>query len=405
MDFDIEWDHRGLSSLKWEFIVKDGEPQPWDGTDARLGDNRTLPMWVADMDFRVAEPIISALRERVERGIYGYAGKTERYLQAVSTWMETRHGLSIDPDWIVPTVGIVPALHMIVRRFTTSRDSVLIQRPVYYPFSYAVANNGRQVVSNSLQLVDDCYEMNFSDLEKKIKDHDVKLAILCNPHNPVGRAWSTKELSKFGEICTRHQVLVISDEIHGDLVLPGYQLSSYGMLDPTITKNSIICTAASKTFNLAGLKTSNLIIPDAALRAEMKSEILSTGLWGLNPLGLVATQAAYESGENWLSEVLSYISDNHEYTRQFIAQHVPLLHVIPAEATYLSWIDCRKLGLSDPELQSMMMRDARLYLDEGSIFGPEGEGFIRVNLACPRSLLEIALFRLKSAVEEQGGRQ
>lgn len=401
MDFDTEWDHRGLSSLKWEFIIKDGEPQPWNGTNETLGDSRTLPMWVADMDFRVAEPIISALRERVERGIYGYAGKTDGYLKAVAGWMEAHHGFSVDLDWIVPTVGIVPALHMIVRRFTQSGDSILIQRPVYYPFSSAIANNDRHVVSNSLQLVDDCYRMDFNDLENKIKKHDVKLAILCNPHNPVGRVWSKEELSKFSEICDRYQVLVISDEIHGDLVLPDHQLSSYGLFDPTITKNSIICTAASKTFNLAGLKTSNLIIPNQALRAEMKSEILATGLWGLNPLGLVATQAAYECGESWRREVISYISNNHAYTHRFISQHVPLLRVIPAEATYLSWIDCRKLGINDHELHDMMMRDARLYLDEGSIFGPEGSGFIRVNLACPRSLLETALLRIKSTVEER----
>ena len=399
IDFDTEWDHRGLSSLKWEFIVRDSEPEPWERTDPELGDDRVIPMWVADMDFRVAEPIIAALRRRVESGIYGYASKTSGYLCAVADWIQRRYGWAVDQDWIVPTVGIVPALHMIVRQFTEPGAGVLIQRPVYHPFSYAIVNNNRQVVCNSLRLNGDHYEMDFDDLEIKAKNSNVKLAILCNPHNPVGRVWSEEELSRFADICHRHEILVVADEIHGDLILPGHQLTSYGLLDPERTENSIVCTAASKTFNLAGLKTSNLIIRNEDLRAKMKGEIRATGLWGLNPLGLVATQAAYEAGEPWLEEVIQYIAKNHTYLASYIGEHIPQLRVIPAEATYLAWVDCRNLGLDENALSHLMMENARLYLDDGSIFGPEGSGFFRINLACPRSLLEQALGRIRQAVE------
>ena len=399
IDFDAEWDHRGLGSLKWEFIVRDGEPQPWDRTDPDLGEDRVLPMWVADMDFRVAEPIIAALQHRVESGIYGYAGKTPGYLSAVADWVQRRHGWFVDQDWIVPTVGIVPALHLIVRQFTEPGDGVLIQRPVYHPFSFAIINNDRQVVCNPLELDGDHYQINFDDLETKAKASNVKLAILCNPHNPVGRVWSKDELSRFAEICHHHDVMVVSDEIHGDLILPGHHLTSYGLLDSEETEKSIVCTAASKTFNLAGLKTSNLIIRDPEIRTSMKKEIRNTGLWGLSPLGLAATQAAYEAGEPWLEEVIQYIASNHEFLASYIEKYIPALRVIPPQATYLAWIDCRNLGLDENALSQLMMKDARVYLDDGHIFGPEGAGFIRLNLACPRSILEQALDRIRKAVE------
>jgi len=399
VDFDTEWDHRGLSSLKWEFIVRDGEPQLWEGTNPDLGDQRVLPMWVADMDFRVAEPIISALEDRVKRGIYGYAAKTPEYVSAVVSWMQRRHSWTVDKEWVVPTVGIVPALHMIVRQFTDPGDGVLIQRPVYYPFSYAIENNQREVVSSSLCLKDDKYEMAFDELEAKIRQSNIKLAILCNPHNPVGRVWSLDELSRFAEICYQNDILVVSDEIHGDLVMPGHTLTSYGRLDPTFTEKSIVCTAASKTFNLAGLKTSNLVIRDPAIRRKMKQEIRASGLWGLNPLGLVATQAAYNSCESWLDEAINYIAANHEFLCNYLRSHIPKLRAIPVESTYLAWIDCQNLDLEDKSLNALMMDKAKVYLDDGLIFGPEGAGFVRINLACPRSVLAQALERIRTAVE------
>lgn len=398
VNFDTEWDHRGLSSLKWEFIVREGEPQPWENTSPDLGDERILPMWVADMDFRVAEPIISALENRVKSGIFGYAAKTPGYLSAVINWMQRRHRWTVDEEWIVPTVGIVPALHMIVRQFTNPGDDVLIQRPVYYPFSYAVENNQRKVISNSLSLKDERYEMDFDDLEVKIKQSNIALAILCNPHNPVGRVWSIDELSRFAEICYQNEILVVSDEIHGDLTLPGKNMTPYGRLDSKFTEKSIICTAASKTFNLAGLKTSNLVIRDPIIRGKMKQVIRASGLWGLNPLGLVATQAAYNSGESWLKDVINYIVGNHEFLGNYLRTHIPQLRVIPVESTYLAWIDCRELALDNDSLAALMIDNAKVYLDDGTMFGPEGAGFVRINLACPRSLLEQALDRIRAAV-------
>lgn len=398
VNFDTEWDHRGLSSLKWEFIVREGEPQPWENTSPDLGDERILPMWVADMDFRVAEPIISALENRVKSGIFGYAAKTPGYLSAVINWMQRRHRWTVDEEWIVPTVGIVPALHMIVRQFTNPGDDVLIQRPVYYPFSYAVENNQRKVISNSLSLKDERYEMDFDDLEVKIKQSNIKLAILCNPHNPVGRVWSIDELSRFAEICYQNEILVVSDEIHGDLTLPGKNMTPYGRLDSKFTEKSIICTAASKTFNLAGLKTSNLVIRDPIIRGKMKQVIRASGLWGLNPLGLVATQAAYNSGEPWLKDAIKYIAGNHEFLGNYLRTHIPQLRVIPVESTYLAWIDCRELALADDSLAALMIDNAKVYLDDGTMFGPEGAGFVRINLACPRSVLEQALDRIRAAV-------
>jgi cystathionine beta-lyase len=355
-------------------------------------------MWVADMDFRVAEPIISALENRVKSGIFGYAAKTPGYLSAVINWMQRRHGWTVDEEWVMPTVGIVPALHMIVRQFTNPGDDVLIQRPVYYPFSYAVENNQRKVISNSLCLKGERYEMDFDDLEVKIRQSNITLAILSNPHNPVGRVWSIDELSRFAEICYKNEILVVSDEIHGDLTLPGQNLTPYGRLDSKFVEKSIICTAASKAFNLAGLKTSNLVIRDPVIRGKMKQVIRASGLWGLNPLGLVATQAAYNSGEPWLKDAIKYIAGNHEFLGNYLRTHIPKLRAIPVESTYLAWIDCRELALDDDSLAALMIDNAKVYLDDGTMFGPEGAGFVRINLACPRSVLKQALDRIRTAV-------
>ena len=399
-EFDNEVDHRGLSSLKWEFFIQDGEPKLWPHSDLSNGNEKILSMWVADMDFRVAEPIISALEKRIQRGVLGYAAKTPDYLAAVVNWMEQRHQWIIDEEWILPTVGIVPALHMIVRQFTNPGDSVLIQRPVYHPFSYAIDNNGRQLISNSLLLHEDRYEMNFNDLEEKIKQSGAKLAILCNPHNPIGRVWSKDELTEFAEICYRNQTLVVSDEIHGDLILPGQNFTPYATLDAKYRANSIICTAASKTFNLAGLKTSNLVIEDPHIRTQMRREIKATGLWGLNPLGLTATQAAYESGQAWLNDVIKYVAANHYFATNFLENNIPKFRIIPAEATYLAWIDCRELALDDTSLNLFLLEKAKVHLESGVIFGPEGSGFVRMNLACPRAILVQALDRIRILVDD-----
>jgi cystathionine beta-lyase len=399
-DFDKVLDQRGMNSLKWEFTVRNGVPEQWDQTDPEQGEDQVLSMWVADMDFKTADPIVNALRKRVDRGIFGYAFITEVYLNAVQGWMKRRHGYPIEHDWIVPTIGIVPALSMIVRKFSSPGEKVLIQRPVYYPFSNAIKNNDRSVLCSPLKLENNRYQMDLEDLEEKAADPEVQLMILCSPHNPVGRAWSFEDIQKVGEICLKHQVLLVADEIHGDLIMPGHQFHSYGLLDPKLLENVIICTAPSKSFNLAGLKSSNLIIPNSEIRKRMKEEIKASGLFGINPFGIVATEAAYNEGEPWLEEAIGYIAKNFEFLDSFITSSIPSLKVLPLEATYLCWIDCRALGLSDQKLDQLMMEEAQIYMDEGHIFGPEGSGFIRLNLACPREIIEKALQRLKSSIEQ-----
>ena len=289
---------------------------------------------------------------------------------------------------------------MMVRKFTNPGEKVLIQRPVYYPFTNAIKNNDRVVLCNALKLENKRYEMDLKDLEQKAADPNVHLMILCNPHNPVGRVWPFEDLQKVGQICREHQVLLISDEIHGDLIMPGHQFNCFGLQDQELLDNVIISTAPSKTFNLAGLKTSNLIIPNPRIRQQMKEEIKASGLFGMNPFGIVATQTAYEHGAPWLQEALQYIHGNFEFLRDFIRSKLPMLNVLPMEATYLCWIDCRALGLTNGRLQELILEDARIYVDDGPIFGPEGSGFFRLNLACPRKIVEKALNRLKNSIDQ-----
>ncbi|MCP5156419.1 MAG: pyridoxal phosphate-dependent aminotransferase [Ectothiorhodospiraceae bacterium] len=398
LDLDREIDRHGTNSVKWEFLVRQGQATHWDRTRRELGEDRVLPMWVADMDFAAPQAVLDALHARIDHGILGYAAATPDYFESVAGWMQRRHGWSVAPEWIVPAPGIVPALHLIVRRFTAPGDKVLIQRPVYHPFTNAVVNNAREVVANPLIETDGGYRMDLDDLEAKAADPAVKLAILCSPHNPVGRVWTREELRRFGEICARHGVLVVSDEIHHDLVLPGHRFVPWGTLGDDLASRAIVCTAPSKTFNLAGLKTSNLVIPDPELRQEMQAEIRGVGLFGMSPLGIVATKAAYDHGAPWLEQVLAYVAGNVEHVERFVHERIPGLRVVRPEGTYLVWIDCRGLGLASADLDALFMERARIYVDEGHIFGPEGDGFMRLNVACPRSIVDDALERLRRAV-------
>jgi cystathionine beta-lyase len=298
---------------------------------------------------------------------------------------------------------VVTALHVIVRHFTAPGDKVLIQRPVYHPFTFSIDNNQREVASSALRLTGGRYEMDFDDLAEKAADPAVKLAILCSPHNPVGRVWSREELTRYAEICSENGVRVIADELHSDLIMPGRQFVSYGTLDERFLKDVFVCTAPSKTFSLAGLQTSNIIVPDTELRDELRIELRALGLWGTNPFGLVGTEAAYNHGEPWLEQVIDYIWGNLEYLDNYLKSRLPSMKLIPIEGTYLAWVDCRDLGLGGEALKSLMMDDARVYLDTGHIFGPEGEGFVRMNVACRRQTLEQALARIERAVNDQIG--
>jgi cystathionine beta-lyase len=396
--FDREVDREGTSSVKWEF-VQEGKLLVQRGPGEQcFGPNRVLPLWVADMDFPSPQPVVRALVERARHGIYGYTAPTDAYLDSVVGWMRRRHNWEIQPEWICVTPGVVPALNMLVRTFAAQGEKVLIQPPVYYPFFSAVENNSAEVVANPLVYESNHYGMDFSDLEQNIRDAKVRLAILCNPHNPVGRVWTREELARFGETCLRHNVLIVSDEIHGDIIHRGHVFTPLATLGEALAQNSITCTAPSKTFNLAGLQTSNIIIPNEALRTRFQKTLQGNGLGGAGAFGVVALQAAYDQGEEWLDQVLEYLGANLRFLEEYLAKHIPQVSAVRPEGTYLVWLDFRRLGIDKLELRHLLLHQARVYLDDGFIFGPQGEGFMRINIACPRTILQEALKRIGEAV-------
>lgn len=397
-DFDAEIDRRGTNSIKWEFAQDPGDPERWLQTERSFGEDRLLPMWVADMDFRSPQPVIEALVARAQHGIYGYSAPDDGFYRAIVDWMARRHNWEIDPRWICLTPGVVPALNLLVRTFVPPGERVLIQPPVYFPFFSAVENNGAELVHNPLIYEGGRYRMDYADLERKAADPRVKMAILGSPHNPVGRVWSPEELKRFGEICLANDVLVVSDEIHGDLIHRGHTFTPFASLGPEFAGRSITCTAPSKTFNTAGLQLSTIIIPDDGLRAGFRKILRRDALVLVGAFGIVALQAGYEHGEEWLEQLIDYLGSNVEFLEAYMAEHIPQISVIRPEGTYLVWLDCRRLGLDKLELQRLFMDEARVFLEEGFIFGPQGDGFARINIACPRRVLAEALERIKAAI-------
>jgi len=399
-NFDTEIDRRGTHSIKWEYVFTNGIPRHTDETNPKFGAERLLPMWVADMDFRTPPAVIEALIARAQHGIFGYTMPGDSYYQSVIDWMARRYGRSVQKEWFVLTPGVVAALSQLVRTFVQPGEKVLVQQPVYHPFFHVIENNGAEIVSNSLVLADGRYHMDFDDLAARAADPAVKMAILCSPHNPIGRVWTREELTRFGEICLAHDVLVVSDEIHCDLIHPGHTFTPFAAISEEFAQKSITCTAPSKTFNLAGLKTSNILIPNRHLRAAFNKTLERSGMTGGNVFGFTATEAAYNHGEAWLDEAMAYIHENYCYMADYIARNLPQLRVIEPQGTYLVWVDFRALGLDPNRRKQLLMEEARIYLDEGEMFGPEGAGFERFNLACPRSILVEALERIKTAVSE-----
>ena len=365
----------------------------WDKEDASL-----LPMWVADMDFEVPQPVIDAMIARVNHGIFGYSLPPASYYEAIVNWQRKRHNWQANAEWLVHCPGIVPGLHFLVQAFTEPGDKVLIQTPVYYPFISAPTKNSREIVANSLTFQQGRYTIDFEDLEKKASDPKVKLFILCSPHNPVGRVWTKDELIRIGNICLRHNVLVISDEIHADLVYRRYEHTPFAAISPEFANNSITCVAPSKTFNLAGLQTSSLIIPNKAVRDVYSKFLDNIGIMRPNAFGIVATQAAFNHGEEWLEQLIDYLQGNLDFLKDYLVQNIPMIKVIEPEATYLLWLDCRLLGLEPVKLHEFILKDAKVFLDEGYIFGEEGNGFERINIACPRATLAEGLNRIRDAI-------
>jgi cystathionine beta-lyase len=398
-DFDTETNRRGTGSVKWEVIQHPEDPGQRMRTDAYFGENRILPMWVADMDFSCPAPVLKALEKRVRHGIFGYTQADDEYYRAVTGWMKRRHQWDVEKEWIVITHGVVPALHMLVRSFVEPGKKVLVQRPVYYPFFSAIERNGCKISASTLVLHNGRYGMDFDDLEQKAADPDVQLAILCSPHNPVGRVWLPEELRRFGEICLQNHVMVVADEIHGDLVFPGNTFTPYALVDEAFAENAVICTAPSKSFNLAGLQTSNIIIPNKRIREQFKSALQANGIFGVNPFGMVACRTAYDEGEEWLEQLKAYLHGNLAAMMDLFSGEIPRIPVIEPDGTYLVWFDCRSLGLDDGKLRELMLNKARVFLDEGYIFGAGGSGFERINIACPRSVLMEALWRIVKAIQ------
>ena len=389
--FDTVIDRRNTNSLKYDFAVERGKP----------GD--VLPLWVADMDFRAPEPVLDALHRAVEHGIFGYSEVKSEYYDAVSGWFFRRFGWQTKQEWLVKTPGVVYALAMAVRALTGPGDAVLIQPPVYYPFFSVIRDNDRVVVENPLRYQDGQYSIDFEDFEQKIVEHQVKLFLLCSPHNPVGRVWTSEELRRIGEICEKYHVYVVSDEIHCDFAFEEHPHHVFLSANPDLADRTIVCTAPSKSFNLAGLQISNIWIPSGKIRGAFLKEIDRSGYSQLNSLGLVACQAAYESGEQWLDQCRAYLRGNLDYLREFLEKSIPGIRLVEPDGTYFAWLDCSGLGLCWKELNDLVVNGAGLWLDDGHIFGGNGRQFQRVVLACPRTTLEQALLRLKTAVEALRG--
>ncbi|OAB47373.1 MalY/PatB family protein [Paenibacillus antarcticus] len=390
-NFDTTIARENTNSTKWDpAIFKKMRGFDGDGI---------LPLWVADMDFRAPEVIIDALKTRVEHGIFGYSSPLEDYYAALSWWQKSRHDWEIKEEWVTITPGIVPALNFMIRALSNEGDQVIIQEPVYSPFRSTVENNNRVVANNPLLLVNGNYEMNYDQLERLASNPLTKMLILCSPHNPMGMVWSSEQLRKMGKICNQNGVIVISDEIHNDLIMSGNKHMTYALLGEEFANNAVICTAPSKTFNIAGLQTSNIIIPNPNIKEKIDLEIEKSSLTEQNLFGIVATTAAYsEEGAEWLDQLLTYLESNADFINQFVKERMPNVRFIKPQATYLAWLDFKETAIYE-ELDKKILEEAKVLLNNGTMFGLGGEGYMRINFACPRSTLEEALERIATLFE------
>ncbi len=379
-DFYTIIDRRGTNSLKYDFA---------DERDMPAG---LLPMWVADMDFPAPPEVLEDLHKAVAHGVFGYTDVKRDYYEALSGWFASRYRFRFEKDDCIKTPGVVFALALAVKAFTGPGDGVLIQTPVYYPFYEVIRDNGRRLIANPLRYEGGAYSIDFGDFEEKIIAGGVKLFLLCSPHNPVGRVWTEAELTGMRDICQRHGVLVLSDEIHCDFVWEGHAHTCFG----TLCEDCIVATAPSKTFNLAGLQIANIIIKNPDLRRKMRAELDKTGYSQLGALGLAACQSAYTRGAEWLCALKAHLQENIGFAAAFLKEKLPEARLVPPQGTYLLWLDFSAYGLPQAELDRCIIRGARLWLDSGTMFGAEGEGFQRMNIACPRATLAEALERLSA---------
>ena len=391
-NFDEIIDRRNTNCCKYDFADEFNKPK-----DA-------LPMWVADMDFRAPDPVIDGLKSLVDHGIFGYTDTKADYDEAVIGWFNKRFGVELSSEWMSKTPGVVFALSNAIRSFTEPEDAVMIQPPVYYPFFNIVKDNGRTVIENHLKYEDGRYTIDFNDFEQKIIDNDVKMFILCSPHNPVGRVWTIEELREIVEICKKYNVIIASDEIHCDFVYEGHEHIPLIKACPDYSNNMIICTAPSKTFNIAGMQVSNIFIPNKELKQKFDKEMRAVAYLELNIFGIKACTEAYKHGEEWLEELKGYLKGNLDYIRDFIRERLPEVKLIEPDGTYLVWLDMSGLGKSKEELNDLILNKAKLWLDAGDIFSDKCEQFQRVVIACPRELIVNAMESLERAIREGGNK-
>lgn len=382
MDFDNKINRYNTNSLKYDFKKQKNKPDD------------VFPLWVADMDFKCSEHIINAMKEKLEHGIFGYSQTDDNYFKSVYNWYYKRHNLKLQKEWLIKTPGVVFALAMAVRTLTKEKDNILINNPVYYPFSEVITDNNRNIVSSDLINNNGHYEIDFDDFEEKIKNYNIKLYLFCSPHNPVGRVWTETELDKIISICKKYNVFIVSDEIHSDFIWEGKHIPLLNY--DNYLDHIIMCTSPSKVFNLAGLQISNIFIPNEKIRNLFQQEIWKTGYSLVNIMGIVACQAAYENGEEWFENIKIYLKENIDLTEKFIEDNIPKIKVIHPEGTYLLWLDFSKLNLTDEQIEEKMLTEAKLWLDNGSMFGSSGKNFQRLNIALPKKELLYALNQLKN---------
>ena len=385
-NFDEKVPRRGTRSYKWDSAA----------------DADVLPMWVADMDFRTLPAIVEALQRRVAHGIFGYTKVPDAYYEAIVRWFSVRHGWTMHREWIIYTIGVVPAISAIIKAMTQPGDKVIVQTPVYNCFFSSIRNNGCEVLSSPLVRKGDTYAVDFDDLEAKASDPKAKVFLLCNPHNPAGRVWTPEELRRMGDICIRHGVFIIADEIHCELVSPGYVYTPFASLGEDYVKHSSTCISPSKAFNIAGLQIANIVTADETVRKKIDRAINVNEVCDVNPFGVEALIAAYsDEGSEWLEQLNAYIAGNYQYMKDFCGRHLPQFPVAKLEGTYLAWMDCSALGMKSEELEEALLGEAKLWLNAGTMYGAEGEGFMRWNLACPRSNVEEGLTRFLRFVSER----
>jgi len=376
-DFDTQINRLGTDSIKWN--VKENE----------------LPMWVADMDFRTAPEIIDAIRERTEHGIFGYQSDNNKWYESYINWWDRRHSFRMNKEWLMFVTGVIPAISSAVRKLTTPGEKVIVQTPVYNVFFNCIVNNGCTIVENPLIYENGQYQMDFDDLSDKLSDPQVTMMILCNPHNPAGRIWTAQELARVGELCASNGVIVISDEIHCDITTPGISYVPFASVSDICRDNSITCIAPTKAFNIAGLKSACISVPNKTLRHKMWRAINTYEVAEPNSFAVIAAIAAFDKGEEWLDQMREYVEENRRFTTEFITANIPELSVVPGNATYLLWIDISKLGTGSREYAGFLRDKTGLFLTDGIHYGKNGDGFVRLNIACPRSTLEDGLNRLK----------